>query len=375
MDTGVELAQKFDGGDVLATAVLVGDPIAIFAGVVQVQHGSDRIHAKTVDVIGLHPEQRRGQEEIGHLVAPKVEDQRAPVAMFALARIGMFVQMRAIEKGEPRKILGEVRRDPIEDHAHAFLVEVVHEELEIFGRSEPAGGREVPGGLVSPRTIEGMFGDGQELHMGEAGFLHVFGEFGRQFAVVQEALVVFRNAGPGTQVDFVDGDRLAQRIDGLACVHPVGVVPLKIQVADAGAGAGAILRGKGVRVGFFHPIIVHLRHQVELVGLPNGGAAHEALPNTPLLAFHQMGVGVPTVEVADHRDATRVGRPDREGDALHPLVGARMGAEFFPDPFVITLAMQMDVEAAENRILECAHRMGSLEGRRQTDSGAVWLPW
>ena len=139
----IEAPQEVDGLQVLVAAELVGNPLAGLARVIQVQHGGHRVHAQAVDVVLLQPEQRVGDQEGAHLVAAVVEDQRAPLAMLALARIGMLVERGAVEEHQAVRVLGEVRRHPIHNHADARLVAAIHEVLEIVGRAEARRGREV----------------------------------------------------------------------------------------------------------------------------------------------------------------------------------------------------------------------------------------
>ena len=53
----VEAFQKVDSLQVLVAAVHIWNPLAGFARVIQIQHGSDRVHAQAVDVVLLQPEQ------------------------------------------------------------------------------------------------------------------------------------------------------------------------------------------------------------------------------------------------------------------------------------------------------------------------------
>jgi len=70
--------------------------------------------------------------------------------MLALPRVGMLVEVRAVELGQPVRILGEVRRHPIENHADPGLVAVVDEVPELVRISEAAGRRVIAGNLISP---------------------------------------------------------------------------------------------------------------------------------------------------------------------------------------------------------------------------------
>src|SRR5256885_14572377 len=42
---------------------------------------------------------------------------------------------------------------------------------------------------------------------------------------------------------------------------------------------------------------------------------------------HRHAAAVPGIEITDHADPPRIGRPHREGDALDPVMHQRMGAE------------------------------------------------
>ena len=123
----VQLLQKRDRVEVLAAAEPVRNPLPCLARVVEIQHRRDRVHAQAVDVILLEPEQRVRQQEVADLVAAVVEDQRAPVLVLALARIGVLVERGAVEPREAVRVLRKVSRHPVEDHAEAGLMAGVDE--------------------------------------------------------------------------------------------------------------------------------------------------------------------------------------------------------------------------------------------------------
>ena len=112
MRHGVELAQELERLEILAAAVLVRQPLARLAAVVEVQHRRDGIDAQAVDVVALHPVQRVRDQEVLHLVAAVVEDLGAPVAVLAEARVGVFVERGAVELGETVRVLRKMRRAP-----------------------------------------------------------------------------------------------------------------------------------------------------------------------------------------------------------------------------------------------------------------------
>ena len=167
-DAHVELLQELDRLEVLLAAVRVGDPLAVLAPVVEVEHRGDRVHAQPVDVVLLEPEERAGGEECAHLVAAVVEDRALPVGMEAQARVGVLVEVRAVEAREPVRVVGEVRGHPVEDHADARAVQRVDQEHEVLRRAVARGRREVARGLVAPRAVERVLDDRHQLDVGEA---------------------------------------------------------------------------------------------------------------------------------------------------------------------------------------------------------------
>ena len=144
----VELLEERDGVEVLVAAELVGHPLARLARVVEVEHRGDGVDADAVRVVLAQPVQRVGDEEVAHLVAAVVEDQRAPVGVRAAARVGVLVERGAVEAGEREVVAREVRRHPVEDHAEPVLVQAVDERAEVvracrsaaWGRSSPSPG-------------------------------------------------------------------------------------------------------------------------------------------------------------------------------------------------------------------------------------------
>src|SRR5262245_56889654 len=138
-DYPIQLLQEVDRLEVLAAAELVRHPLARLARVVEIEHRRDRVDSQRIDVELLDPIERVAEQERPHLGTAVVEDQRAPILVLALARIGMLVERRAVEAREPVLILREVARDPVEDDADARPVTRVDEGLEILRRAEATG--------------------------------------------------------------------------------------------------------------------------------------------------------------------------------------------------------------------------------------------
>ena len=113
----IEAAEEVDGLEVFASAEFVGNPFALLARIIEIEHGSDRVHAQAVDVILVEPEHRARHQKAADFTASVVEDVSLPVGMESLARVGVLVEMRAVEVGEAVSVGREVRRHPVENHA------------------------------------------------------------------------------------------------------------------------------------------------------------------------------------------------------------------------------------------------------------------
>ena len=138
----------------------------------------------------LQPEEGVAEQEVAHLVAAEVEDLGAPVLVLALARVGVLVEMGAVEETQAVRIAWEVRRHPVEQDADAVLMAVIDEVHEVIGRAEAAGRRKIAGHLVAPRPVEGVLGDGQQFDVGVAHLLDVVHQLVGQFAIAEEAVVL-----------------------------------------------------------------------------------------------------------------------------------------------------------------------------------------
>ena len=230
----VELADEVDRLEVLAAAEAVRNPLAVVARVVEVEHRRDGVDAQAVGVVLLQPEERVGEQEAAHLGAPVVEDERAPVAVLALPRIGVLEERRAVELGEPERVLRKVARHPVEDDADVVLMARVDERLEVRRRTEAARRREEARDLIAPRRRVRVLHHRQELDVRVAHVLDVGNEPLGELAVGQVAIadgvaavLAIRDARPRPEMHFVDRHRpLEPRPRVRAPIHPVRVAPL-----------------------------------------------------------------------------------------------------------------------------------------------------
>jgi len=185
----VELAQELDRLDVLVPAVLVGRPLAVAAVVVEVEHRRHGVHAQAVDVEFAQPEGGGGQQEALDLAAAVVEHAGAPAQMLALARVLVLIAARAVEVAQTVGVLAEVGGHPVEDDGHALLVHLVHKVHEVLGRAVAARRGKVARDLIAPGRVEGILGDGHQLHAVVAEVRHVCRQLVGEGAVVVERAV------------------------------------------------------------------------------------------------------------------------------------------------------------------------------------------
>ncbi len=178
VDLLVELLDEGDRFQVFAPAELIGNPLAVLAAVVEVEHRGDRIDPQPIDVILVEPEQGIGHQEIAHFVASIVEDQGSPVGMLSLPRVGMLVQVRAVEIRKPVGVLGEVGRHPVDQHANAMLVAMIDKVHEVFRAAVATGRREIADRLISPTARERMLAHGHQLQVRVAELLAVVDQVG-----------------------------------------------------------------------------------------------------------------------------------------------------------------------------------------------------
>ena len=317
-----------------------------FARVVEVEHRGDGVDAQPVGVVAVEPAQGAGDEERADLAASVVEDRRRPVGVVALAWIGVLVEVRAVEAGQPVLVDREVRGHPVEDHADAALVQPVDQRHQVLGCAVAGGRREVAGRLVPPRAVERVLHHRQQLDVGEAVGQHVVGERVGELGVGGEAATRRGDPAPRAEVHLVDRDRPGGRLG--APLHPCLVGPVVGEVGDH-RGRRRWLDGRRAdRVDLLHPLAEVARDDVA-VGVPDERTGDVPGPDPrPPDLLHALAV--PAVEVAEHLDRRGVRRP--HGEPRAGRVG--VGAEAVVQVAVGALVEQEQVELAD-RVLG-AHR-------------------
>ena len=278
----------------------------------------------------LQPEEGGGEEEGAHLAAAVVEDPGAPVGVLPLPHVLILVAGLPVELIEAEGVLGEMGGDPVQNDAHPRLVKLVDEVHQVVRGAEAAGSGEIASALIAPGVVQGVLGDGHELHMGKAHLLHI----GHQ--VVGDAPVgeEFPLPGPppGAQVDLINIQRPV--VDGILfpVVQPGLVVPLvSPQLIELGGRTRPGLGVEGVGVGFEqHPAVLGLdRIFVGVIALEAGD---EALPQAAPQGGHGVESMLPAVEVPHHRDLLGMGSPHPEDISPGPVPLLGVGAHELPGP-------------------------------------------
>ena len=329
---------------------LLGIHSPCFARVVEIEHGGDGVHAQSVDVIFVEPEHGARHQEAAHFGASVVEDVSLPVGMKSLARVGVLVEMRAVEVGEAVRVGREVRRHPIEDHADAVLVQVVDQVHEILRRAVARGGREVAGGLISPGAVEGMLHHGQKFDMRES-------HAGRR---IRRAEARFRDRSAD---DCALRERASRSRDGLHksiaaraanCVRRASASSRcrstgksRSQTTEAVRGGFSCSRPSGI--GFVDAVSVALRFDMEFVERALWYAGNEALPDARDAArsCRRCDLRIPVIEAADDRNRARIRRPHAEDGAGFAVRVIEMGAHLVVHAIVAALVEEIEILVGE----------------------------
>ena len=262
---------------------------------------------------------------------------------------------------QPVLVAREVRWDPVKDHADAGRMERVDERVEIVWRAESARRCEVSDRLVSPRRVERMLGDREQLDMGETHRRHVVRELRRLLAIGHPAGPIFRHTPPGSQVHFIDGNRGVMRVTPGAASHPREIGPPEgRQIPDSGRAAWSELGRKSERVGLVGQTAPVRGSETELVERAIRCCRHEAMPDTRVpTPRHRVGGSIPSVEVSDHRDRRRVGRDDGEVHAICTVDMTRMRTQLVIGLEVTALRQQVQVVVGQIRFGHpLSHRRG-----------------
>jgi len=169
----------------------------------------------------------------------------------------------------------------------------------------------------------------EKLHVGEAHAADVFGQLGGGLPVSEVSIPFVRNSPPGTEVEFIDGDRRCGSIAVRPTSHPLPVPPLIIQIPDDRScpGRNFVKHRKGICL--LDTIAMVFRGDGVLVAGSLPCVGNEALPDPRLPSGPQrVGCLVPPVKIPDNEDPLRVRGPHGKVGPLYVGVTHKVTAQF-----------------------------------------------
>src|SRR5258708_37650116 len=89
-------------------------------------------------MVFVEPEKPVCDQEVTYFGPTEVEDQRAPIAVFSLPRIGVFVKPCSVELSQSKGVLGEMPRNPVQNDSDALLVAAIDEMTKLVRISKTA---------------------------------------------------------------------------------------------------------------------------------------------------------------------------------------------------------------------------------------------
>ena len=339
----VELAQKCDRFEVLVLAIDVGDPLPFPLVVIEIEHGRYGIHAQTVAVEFIEQEAGGRDEEGKHFVPAVVKAAGAPALVFHPVPLAALVKRLSVKLIEAVRILGEVRGHPVEDDADPRIVEGIDERHEIFGRAEAGSHGKVARHLIPPRTVEGEFRHGHEFDVRIAHLLDIGNELARkvEIGIIISVVVFF----PREQIDLVDVHRRGVDILFVERIEISAVLPfVPLEVVELGRIRRRSFGVEADGIGLHELPAVRRRDAVfvDIVLLETGNEQFERLPVHH--ALHDVGFGIPAVEVTDDGNALGVRSPDAEHIPFLAVLRLLVGAEDLVNTVVLAVVIEIERE-------------------------------
>ena len=135
-------------------AEFIGNPLTVLFTIIEIKHGSYRIHPNTVYMIFLCPEQYIGDQEILHFRFAVIKNLGSPVGMLAQSRIRMLKNTLSVKSAKPMRIRRKMCRNPVQNHTDFIPMQFIHQIHEIFRISVSGSRRIIPCHLISPGTIK-----------------------------------------------------------------------------------------------------------------------------------------------------------------------------------------------------------------------------
>ena len=243
--------------------------------------------------------------------------------MFAFARVGIFVKRRAVEKAQTLLVARKVCKHPIQNDAYACSVATVDKLHKVFGRAVARSRSKHTRGLITPASVERIFGERHNLNVRVSHLFDVRDKLVRHRAVID--IVAVRILFPRAEMNLVNVDRRAVRIEIFPLSHPFFVFPaISGNVIEFGCVCGCGFKMQTIRVALEARFAFFGRDCV-FVRLKLSCSRNKSRPHAVVLSLHAVCVYVPIIEIAHNRYGGGVGSPHGEIPAVDSVLHARGG--------------------------------------------------
>src|SRR5271155_1465867 len=123
-----------------------------------------------------------------------------------------------------------------------------------------------------------------------------------------------------------------------------------LQIPHSRSSLRANLCGERVWIRFVDLIIAIARFDVVFVARSLTDIGYEALPNARRGWAHAVCLGIPTVELSDHRNQLRIRRPDGKVHAATPTSLRHVSSELLVGAVMSAFRKQVQVEFTQGRL-------------------------
>ena len=229
---GIQMFEEFYCFKVLVITVLIGNPLAIFLAIIQIEHRCNCIYTEAVYMAFLDPVQCVGDQEVLDFRTSVIVDLGSPVRMLTLSRVFMLIDSSSIEIGKSMCILREMSRNPVEYNTDLVSVQVIHHIFEILCSTIPGSRCIISCYLISPGSVKWMLCNSHKFYMSISHLFDIGRQFMCKFTVIIKSriiLILCRMFLPRTQMYFIDCHRFTFLVKFRTLLHPGGIFPFVIR--------------------------------------------------------------------------------------------------------------------------------------------------
>ena len=264
----------------------------------------------------------------------------------------MLKNTLAVKLRQAVGIGGKMGGNPVQNNAHACLVELIHQIHKILGLPVPGCGSVISCHLIPPGSVEGVLQNAHQLHMGILHLLQIFHKPVCKKAVIVEAFFSVGMFHKGAHMALIDCHGFFFHVLPVPGLHPLPVLPDKaVQIRGDGSRSRSVLCkvGKGIRLVELPSV---LGSDQEFIHFARTHSGDKLSPDSHRPQFfHGMCALVPAVETADHMHLAGVGRPHAEKHTLLPVLTGQVCAKFLVDIIVGRLGEEVLVSLRNENLL------------------------